>query len=463
MTTSTKATLDPKEKITPSAGTKIGNYRWRIVALLFFATVINYIDRNVLSFTMLDDVFRKQMLGMAPGDELTPAALDQFREIMGYVDAAFKLAYGLGFLLIGYVIDKIGTRKGYAFAITVWSLAGIFNGFVGSMRGLSLTRFMLGLGEAGNFPAAIKTVAEWFPKKERSFATGIFNGGANVGIIVAALAVPWITINWGWRAAFVATGLLGFILLVFWLLFYKTPENHPKVTQEELDYIRSGQEEPVQTHKISWAGVVTHKETWAFAIGKFLTDPIWWFYLTWLPDFFNSNEALEQKLDLKSVGIPFLVIYIVSDLGSVMFGWMATKLINMGWSVNKARKITMLVCALCVVPIVFASTTSNIYIAIALISLAAAAHQGWSANIFTLTSDLFPKQAVGSVVGVGGMLGAIGGAMFAAMAGLIRVKFGYVPLFVIAASAYLVALAIIHLLTPKLEMVKSRELKPENN
>ncbi len=441
---------------------KAGNYRWRIVALLFFATAINYIDRNVLSFTMIDDLFRKEMLGLAPDAELTVEAQNRFREMMGYVDAAFKLAYGAGFLLIGYIIDKIGTKKGYAFAITVWSLAGIFNAFVGSMRGLSITRFMLGLGEAGNFPSAIKTVAEWFPKKERSFATGIFNAGSNVGIIATAIAVPWITVTYGWRVSFIVTGLLGFILLIFWWLMYKTPENHPKVSQAELDYIRSDQDEdttPVQ--KLSWGKVITYKETWAFAIGKFMTDPIWWFYLTWLPDFFNSNEALDTKLDLKSIGIPFLIIYIISDLGSVFFGWVATRLINNGWSVNRARKITMLICALCVVPIVFASTTSNIYIAIALISLAAAAHQGWSANIFTLSSDLFPKQAVGSVVGIGGMLGAVGGAIFAAMAGIIRVQFGYVPLFIIAGSAYLLALAVIHLITPRLEMVKNKELKPD--
>lgn len=434
-------------------GQKIGKYRWRICALLFFATTINYVDRNVLSFTMIDDLFRKEMLGMSPDAVLTNADQDHFKEMMGYVDAAFKLAYAIGFLLVGYLIDRLGTKKGYSISIVVWSLAGVLNAFVGSIRGLSITRFLLGIGESGNFPSAIKTVAEWFPRKERSFATGVFNAGANVGIITTALAVPWLTLQYGWRVSFIVTGLLGFILFVFWRKMYKVPEEHPKLTKEELAYIQSDKEEaPVA--KIPWGKMLTYKETWAFAIGKFLTDPIWWFYLTWLPDFFNSNESLEHKLDLKNIGLPFLVIYLISDAGSVLFGWLATKFMKMGWSVNKARKITMLICGLCVVPIVLASTTGNIYLAVGLISLAAAAHQGWSANIFTITSDLFPKRAVASVVGIGGMMGAIGGTLFAAAAGVIRVKFGYVPLFVISGFAYLAALGIIHLLTPKLEPVK---------
>lgn len=432
----------------------IGKYRWRICALLFFATTINYVDRNVLSFTMIDEFFRKEMLGLDPNATLTQADQDHFKEMMGYVDSAFKIAYALGFLIIGYIIDRIGTKKGFSISIFVWSLAGVCNAFVGSFAGLGVTRFLLGLGESGNFPSSIKTVAEWFPRKERSFATGVFNAGANVGIIATAAAVPWITIAFGWRASFIVTGLLGIILLFVWWRVYKQPEAHPRLSPEELKHIQSDQDEPVSGEKVSWRKVLTYKETWAFAIGKFLTDPIWWFYLTWLPDFFNSNESLDQKLDLKTVGLPFILIYLVSDFGSIFFGWLASKFIHMGWSVNKARKTTMLICGLCVVPIFFASTTNNLYIAIALIALATAAHQGWSANIFTLTSDMFPKRAVGSVVGVGGMLGGIGGALFAASTGIIRVKFGYVPLFIIAACAYPVALLIIHLLTPRLERVK---------
>jgi ACS family hexuronate transporter-like MFS transporter len=448
--------MEPSGNAT-SIGQKIGKYRWRICALLFFATTINYVDRNVLSFTMIDDLFRKEMLGLAPDAVLSQADTDHFKEMMGYVDAAFKLAYAIGFLVMGYVIDRIGTKKGYSISIAVWSFAGVLNAFVGSIRGLSLTRFMLGLGESGNFPSAIKTVAEWFPKKERSFATGVFNAGANIGIIATAIAVPMITLAYGWRVSFIVTGLLGFILLIFWRKMYHTPETHPKLTKAELDYIQSDKEE-ASAARIPWRKVITYKETWAFAIGKFMTDPIWWFYLTWLPDFFNSNEALDQKLDLKNIGLPFLVIYLISDAGSVFFGWISSKLIQQGWTVNRARKITMLICGLCVVPIVFASTTNNIYLAVGLIALAAAAHQGWSANIFTLTSDMFPKHAVGSVVGIGGMMGAIGGTLFAAGAGIIRVKFGYLPLFLMAGSAYLLALGVIHLLTPSLNQVRIKSV-----
>jgi ACS family hexuronate transporter-like MFS transporter len=320
--------------------------------------------------------------------------------------------------------------------------------------GLGITRFLLGLGESGNFPSSIKTVAEWFPRKERSFATGIFNAGANVGIIATAAAVPWITLEFGWRASFVITGLLGIVLLFVWWRVYSQPENHPKLSPEELNHIQSDRDEPSGTERVSWRKVLSYKETWAFAIGKFLTDPIWWFYLSWLPDFFNSNESLDQKLDLKTVGLPFILIYLVSDLGSIFFGWVASRFIHIGWSVNKARKVTMLICALCVLPIVFAPSTHNLYVAIALIALATAAHQGWSANIFTLTSDMFPKRAVGSVVGIGGMLGGLGGALFAATTGNLRVAFGYMPLFIIAACAYPVALLIIHSLTPRLDRVK---------
>ncbi len=428
----------------------IGNYRWRICALLFFATTINYIDRNVLSFAMIDEFFRKEMLGLPEGAVLTQADTDRFKEMMGYVDAAFKLAYAIGFLIVGYVIDRLGTRKGFSIAISVWSIAGVLNGFVGSVKGLSVTRFLLGLGEAGNFPSAVKTVAEWFPRKERSFATGLFNAGANIGVIVTALAVPFITVKYGWRASFVVTGLLGLAVLILWRLIYRKPEEHPQLSKSELDHINSDEDEIV-SEKISWWKLLKHRQTWAFAVGKFMADPIWYFYLTWLPDFFNSSESLEQKLDLKNIGLPFIIIYLVSDGGSIFFGWLSSRLIQKGWSVNKARKLTMLICAFCVVPIVFASTTNSVYIAVTLIAIAAAAHQGWSANMFTLASDMFPKQTLGSVVGIGSMFGAIGGVLFAASTGIIRVKFGYIPLFAIAGSAYLIALMLIHLLAPKLD------------
>lgn len=430
-------------------------YRWRILALLFFATTINYIDRNVLSFTMIDEAFRKSMLELPEGAILTEADTNHFKKMMGYVDAAFKAAYALGFIFVGWFIDKIGTRKGFAWAIIVWSLAGISNAFVGSFRGLILSRFFLGVGESGNFPSSIKSVAEWFPRKERAFATGIFNAGSNIGIITTALAVPFITLHYGWRWSFVVTGLLGVVLVVFWWLIYKKPEESTRISQEELDHIRSDKDEANDGNvKVSWAKLLTYKQTWALAIGKFMGDPIWWFYLTWLPDFFNSSESLSEKLDLKNIGVPFIVIYLISDFGSIFFGWLSSKFIQIGWSAGRARKTTMLICALCVVPIIFASITNNIFVAIALISLATAAHQGWSANVYTIASDLFPKNVVASVVGIGGMFGAIAGVLFAAWAGVVRVEFGYFPLFLMAGSSYLIGISLIHYLLPTWERAK---------
>ncbi|MBS1508933.1 MAG: MFS transporter [Bacteroidetes bacterium] len=425
------------------------SYRWRIVMILFLATTINYIDRNVLSFTMIDEGFRKTMLGLPDGATLTDADINTFKERMGFVDAAFKTAYAIGFLLVGWFIDKVGTRRGFSWSIIVWSLAGVFNAFVNSVRGLSLTRFMLGIGEAGNFPSAVKSVAEWFPKKERAFATGIFNAGANVGIICTAFAVPAITLYFGWRVSFILTGLLGFVVLLLWRFIYKKPEEHSTISREELAHIKSdGDERDDSAQKISYARLLTFRQTWAIVVCKFLADPIWYFYLTWLPDFFNSNEALDQKLDLKNISLPFLVIYLVSDIGSIFFGWLSSKFITMGWSVAKARKTTMLICALCVTSIFLASTTHSIFVAVALVALATAAHQGWSANVYTMSSDMFPKNAVSSVMGIGGMFGAVSGIALAASAGIIRVKFGYLPLFVLASSSYLIAWLIMTRLVP---------------
>lgn len=424
-----------------------------ICAILFVATTINYIDRNVISFTMLDDGFRRTMLGLPDDAAIGAPEMAAFKEKMGHVDAAFKFAYALGFVLAGWMIDRLGTRRGFSISITLWSVAAILHGFVKSVTGMVWARFALGIGEAGNFPASIKSVAEWFPRKERSFATGLFNAGANVGIILTAACVPWIIGVWGWRASFIITGALGFIVLAFWLIAYYKPEAHPKVSAAELAYIRSDNEED-NGKKVKWSVLWPFRATWAFAIGKFLTDAVWWFYLTWLPSFFNDNAALETKLDLKTVGIPFIVIYLISDFGSIFFGWLATKFIGLGWSVNRARKTTMLICALCVVPIFFASMTSSIVVAIALIALATAAHQGWSANLFTTVSDMFPKRAVGSVTGIGGMFGGIGGALLAYFAGSIIAVSGYWPLFVFASIAYLLALVIIQLLVPRLEPVK---------
>jgi MFS transporter, ACS family, hexuronate transporter len=436
---------------------RVGRYRWLICAILFVATTINYVDRNVLSFTMLDDAFRRTILGLPAGAALAEAEIARFKELMGYVDASFKLAYAIGFVIAGWMIDRLGTRRGFSISITVWSLAGMLHGFVSSATGMAGSRFLLGLGEAGNFPAAIKSVAEWFPRHERSFATGLFNAGCNVGIILTAACVPFIIATLGWRASFIITGAIGFLVLIFWLAAFYRPDAHPKVSREELAYIRAGDDErDADLAPVKWRQLLPYKAVWAFAIAKFLTDAVWWFYLTWLPTFFNDSAALETKLDLKTVGIPFIVIYLVSDAGSVFFGWLATRFIGMGWSVNRARKTTMLICALCVVPIFFASMTSSLLVAIALISLATAAHQGWSANLFTTVSDMFPKRAVGTVTGIGGMFGGMGGALLAAVAGIIIAKTGYVPLFVFASCAYLVALAIVQLLAPGLEKVELR-------
>jgi len=439
-----------------SSTTPLGRYRWRICAVLFLATTINYIDRNVFSFTMLDPVFRHQMLGLPVDQPLTDADMALFREKMSHLDAIFKYCYAFGFLLAGWMIDRIGIRRGYAVGIGGWSIAAVLHGLVHSVSGMGWARGLLGVGEATNFPSAIKTVSEWFPKKERSFATGIFNAGANVGIILTAVCVPFIIAHWGWRASFIVTGAIGAFVLFWWLSIYRTPEEHPKLSKEELAHIR--QDGPPDAGKpVKWRYLVSYRATWAFAIPKFMTDAIWWFYLTWLPTFFNSNPAFETKLNLKQVGIPFLIIYLVSDGGSVFFGWLATKFIGMGWSINKARKVTMLICALCVVPIVFASITSSIYIAIALIALATAAHQGWSANLFTTVADQFPRRAVGSVVGIGGLAGGLGGALLAAKVGSIINTGGYVPLFIIAGSAYLLALLILQVLSPKLATVEIKE------
>jgi ACS family hexuronate transporter-like MFS transporter len=312
--------------------------------------------------------------------------------------------------------------------------------------GFGMARFTLGLGEAGNFPAAIKTVAEWFPKRERAFATGIFNSGSNVGAIVAPAVVPWIALTWGWQYAFILTGAVGFLWLVLWFWLYQPPEKHPRLTNDELAYIRSDPAEPMTP--VSWLRLARLRQTWAFSIGKFLTDPIWWFYLFWVPKFLNEKHGIT----LSKLGPPLITIYVVADIGSIGGGWLSSRLIKSGWSINAARKTAMLICALCVVPIIFASQVSNVWSAVALISLAAAAHQGWSANIFTTASDMFPRRAIGSVVGMGGMAGAVGGMLIATATGyLLQFTGSYHSVFIMAGSAYLVALAVMHALAPRLD------------
>lgn len=359
---------------------------------------------------------------------------------------AFQAAYALGMVLVGRLIDRLGTRVGYALAMAFWSLASMGHALGSSFTGFAIARSALGFGEAGVFPASIKTVAEWFPKKERALATGIFNAGTNVGAIITPLIVPWITLHWGWRWAFVITGALGFVWIVFWLLLYRKPEEHPRVSQAELDFIRSDPSEPIRKNK--WAKLLPHRQTWAFVLGKFITDPIWWFYLFWVPDFLQRKHGLS----LMQIGMPIVVIYLIADVGSVLGGWISSALIHRGKSVNMARKVTMLLCAIGVVPIVFAYRIDSMWGAVLLIGLAAAAHQGFSANLFTLTSDMFPAQAVGSVVGIGGMAGAIGGMLIAKTVGYTLQWTGsYMVPFLMAGSAYLLALAIIQTLAPRLE------------
>jgi MFS transporter, ACS family, hexuronate transporter len=413
-------------------GTAVGRYRWLICAMLFFATTINYIDRQVLGILTTDEAF-KRTIGYNEAE-------------YGFINTAFQAAYAIGLLVVGNLMDRFGTRKGFSVAITFWSVAAMCHSLARSAFGFGVARFALGLGEAGNFPASIKTVAEWFPKKERALATGVFNSGSNVGAIVAPLAVPWIAVNYGWQLAFIITGTLGFIWLVLWLIVYRRPEEHPKLSRAELAYIQSDPPEP--TTKIPWARLVPHRQTWAFAVGKFMTDPIWWVYLFWLPPFLNKNYGL----NITQIGLPLVVIYLSADVGSIGGGWLSGAFIKRGWTVNKARKVAMLVCALAVVPIMFAAHASNLWVAVALVSLAAAAHQGWSANIFTMASDMFPRRAVGSVVGIGGMTGSVGGMLIQTTVGLILYYTGsYLPIFVMAGCTYLVALLIIHLLAPRLE------------
>ncbi len=408
----------------------VGRYRWRVCALLFAATTLNYIDRQVLGVLAPD---LTQQFGWSEID-------------YSNIVTAFQAAYAIGLVSAGALIDKLGTRIGYALAICVWSVAAMSHALAGSVLGFAAARFLLGLGEAGNFPAAIKTVAEWFPRRERAFATGLFNSGSNVGAILAPLAVPVVAVTWGWQVAFLFTGVLSAIWLLTWLAVYRQPAQHAKLSPAELAYIRSDPDEPAT--RLPWAQLLRHRQAWAFVLAKFLTDPIWWFFLFWLPKFLNQ----EYGLTLTGLGPPLIAIYLLADVGSIGGGWIAGRFIKRGWSVNKARKGAMLLCALSVVPIVLASSSMNLWVAVALIGLATAGHQGWSANVFTLTSDMFPRYAVASVVGLGGFAGAVGGMLISTFVGfLLEATGSYVPVFIMAGSAYLVALAVVHWLVPRLE------------
>jgi ACS family hexuronate transporter-like MFS transporter len=412
---------------------KIGRYRWTICALLFFATTISYIDRQVIG--ILGPSLQKD-LGW---DEQT------FANVVSWL----TIGYALGFLVAGRIMDRVGTRKGFAGAIVLWSFSAMAHALARGAASFSAARFALGVGESGNFPAAIKTVAEWFPTRERAFATGIFNAGSNVGAILTPIMVPWIALTWGWRAAFIVTGALGFLWLIAWLLIYQPPENHPKVGAAELAHIRSDPSEP--SFAVSWMQLLKYRQTWAFAIGKFMTDPIWWFYLYWLPKFLDARYGIK----LAQVTAPLVAIYLLADVGSVYGGWLSGAFIRRGRSVNAGRKLAMLIAAVIIIPTMFAPAATNMWVAVTIVGVAAAAHQWWSANIFTLTSDMFPRFAVGSVVGIGGFFGAAGGVLFQRATGWVLQHNGsnYTPVFLACGFAYVTALLIIHLLVPRLERV----------
>jgi ACS family hexuronate transporter-like MFS transporter len=410
-------------------------FRWTVCALLFFATTINYVDRQVLS--MLADTLRVQ-IGWT--------AIEYSN-----ITTAFSLAYMFGLLGAGRLLDKFGTRIGFAIAITVWSVAAMGHALATSALTFGIARAMLGLGEAANFPACIKTIAEWFPKRERAHATGLFNSGANIGAVVAPVTVPWLATAFGWQSAFVITGALGFLWLVGWLVLYGPPQTHKNVSAAELKLIES--DPPDRVANYPWQRLLPRRETWAFGLGKFLTDPVWWFYLFWLPMYFQETFHLK----LTQLPVPMLVIYNASSVGSVGGGWISSGLIDRGWSINGARKMAMLVCALCALPVFYVpyADKNSMWEVVAVLSLAMAAHQGFSANLFTTTSDMFPRTAVGSVVGIGGALGALGIALMQKLAGyMVQWTGSYALLFMICASLYLVALGVIHLMAPRLEQAK---------
>jgi ACS family hexuronate transporter-like MFS transporter len=424
------------------ASERIGKYRWTICALVFFATTVNYLDRQVIG--ILKPVLETD-IGLGEAE-------------YGYIVSAFQAAYAIGMLLMGRFIDWLGTKLGYAFAFVGWSLAAMAHALARGPVGFGVARAFLGISESGNFPAAIKTVAEWFPKKERALATGIFNSGTNVGAILAPILVPWLVINWGWQTAFIATGAVGLIWLIFWFIFYEVPEKQKRLGEAEMAYIQSDQEEEAK-ESIPWLKLLRYRQTWAFFSGKFLTDPIWWFYLFWIPAWLADVRGLK----ITEFGLPLVVIYTATTVGSVFGGWLSSFLINKGWKVYRARAGAMLVFALLVLPIMLAQAEwIGFWGAIALISLAAASHQAWSANLFTTVSDMFPKKAVASVTGIGGFAGSIGGILVAVFTGNLldfwekqgHIESGYFILFIIAGMAYILAWIILTLIAPKMKRVE---------
>lgn len=431
---------------------KIGKFRWTICSLVFFATTINYLDRQVISLLKSDLT-----------KEFHWTEIDYSNIVI-----AFQVSYAIGMLGVGRLIDRIGTKMGYALSLIVWSIAAVGHAFVNSTGGFKIARSVLGISEAGNFPAAIKTITEWFPKKERAFATGIFNSGTNIGAIIAPLTVPWIAAqpSLGWQGAFLITGAIGFIWLIFWFWLYEIPSKHKKLSKAEFNYIHSDVDEDTPArqalgneYKITWVQLLGFKQTWAFVIGKFLTDPVWWFFLFWLPAFLEAEYGLKKT----EVALPVALVYTMAGIGSIAGGYLPMALIKKNWPIFRARKTAMLIYACCVVPVVFAQYlgSMNMWLAVLMIGIATSAHQAWSANLFTTVSDMFPKRTVASVTGIGGMAGALGGILIAWAAGqllnhyelLLKKEVGYYILFIICGSAYLIAWLLMHFLVPKLKPI----------
>ena len=427
----TEATASPT--VTGAAVERAGRYRWVIVALLFAATAINYIDR--------------QMIGV-----LKPTLTAEFgwsESDFANIVFWFQVAYAIGYISFGRVVDKVGARLGYAIAIVIWTVSHMAHGLATGVTSFAMARFGLGIGESGNFPAGIRAVTDWFPQKERAFAIGLFNAGANVGAIITPLLVPLLVLMFDWRVAFYVTGVFGMIWLIAWWAIYRHPTEHTRVSAAELAWIQQDPADPVEP--VAWSRLIGKRETWAYALGKFLIDPIWWFFLFWLPGYMFDR----YQLDLKTFGLPLAAIYLISDFGSVAGGWLSSRMMKDGYSANVARKVTMLICALCVLPIWFAQSIDNVWLAVLVIGLATAAHQAFSANLYTLPSDMFPRAAVGSVVGIGGTVGAVGGMLMAKFTGyILDTTQSYEVLFAICASAYLIALLAVHILSPRLAPAK---------
>ena len=425
----------------PKRTLTIPHLRWIICGLLFFASTINYLDRQTLS------VLKPHLQTLLHWSESD----------YGWIVFAFQFAYALMLTVAGLVMDWLGTRLGYALSITWWSIAAMAHALARGALSFGVARFFLGAGEAGNFPAAIKAVTEWFPKKERALATGVFNAGPTIGAVIAPPLVVWLTLRWGWRVAFIFTGAVGFIWVIFWAALYRLPRQHPWITQEELEFIESteGEEETSAVTRIPWRKIVAHRQAWGLILGRFITDPIWWFYVFWLPSYLKQGRGFT----LEEIGLFAWIPFLVSGVGSVAGGWLSGFFLKRGWPVGRARKAAMALCAFCMPSGIVAVFTSNIWLALGLISVSLAAHQGWSANIFTLASDMFPKRDVGSVTGLSGTGGAAGGMILALVAGYVLQWFhSYVPLFIIAGIMHPLAIGLLHLMIPRVEPVPTPEL-----